>query len=78
MKSILWSIFLATFAAFGGSDGQYLKKSQNRLKVNSTNCYDTDTENIYEYQFETLDGTRNVSLSEYQNHTLLIVNVATY
>jgi len=78
MKSTIWSILLATIVAISGSNAQYIRKSNRHSKVNSTDCYDTGSENIYEYKFETIDGQRNVSLSDYRNHTLLIVNVATY
>ncbi|CAG0905512.1 unnamed protein product [Darwinula stevensoni] len=41
-------------------------------------CDQTDPRTIYEFQEELLDGSRNVSLSEFRGKVVLIVNVATY
>jgi len=76
MKSLIWPILLYAFTAL--SSGQYLTKNQTKAKVSSRDCYDTNDETVYDYTFETIDGQRNVSLSDYRNYTLLIVNVATY
>jgi len=46
--------------------------------LGSVDCFDSKDETIYEYSFETIDGKKNVSLNEYKDQTLLIVNVATF
>jgi len=61
-----------------GANGQYLTKAERNLKVKSLDCFHTYNESIYDYMFETIDGQRNVSLTDYRNYTLLIVNVATF
>ncbi|CAG2104364.1 unnamed protein product, partial [Medioppia subpectinata] len=72
MRSYVWPLLVAAFMA--GADGQYLTKAERKLKVNSLDCFHTYNESIYEYEFETIDGQRNVSLGDYRNHTLLILN----
>lgn len=76
MQSFIWPILLYTFTAL--SDGQYLSLNDSKVKVSYRDCYDSNDESVYDYTFETIDGKRNVSLNEYRNYTLLIVNVATY
>jgi glutathione peroxidase len=76
MQSFIWPILLCAFTAL--SDGQYLSQNDSKVKVSYRDCYDSNDESVYDYTFETIDGQRNVSLNEYRNYTLLIVNVATY
>lgn len=37
-----------------------------------------DGGSLYDFSLQTLDGSRNVSLSEYAGSVVLLVNVATY
>ncbi len=76
MQSFIWPILLYAFTAL--SDGQYLSLNDSKVKVSYRDCYDSNDESVYDHTFETIDGKRNVSLNEYRNYTLLIVNVATY
>jgi hypothetical protein len=78
MKSVIWTLLLAGCTVIGSAADQYLNKDERNVKKNYTDCYDTGSDNIYEYGFETIDGQTNVSLSSYRNYTLLVVNVATY
>jgi len=60
------------------TNGQYIDKTTRHTINGSVDCFDSKSETIYEYNFETIDGKKNVSMSEYRNHTLLITNVATF
>ncbi|CAG2167209.1 unnamed protein product [Oppiella nova] len=72
MRPYILPIVLATCMA--NTNGQYIDKTTRHTIDGSVDCFDSKSETIYEYKFETIDGKKNVSMSEYRNHTLLITN----
>ncbi len=76
MKLLLLPLFLSIIS----SEAKHFIPSTDTLdsKVTSTRCFDSGNETIYDYSFEDIFASRNISLNEYRNKTLLIVNVATY
>lgn len=77
----LYSLSLALLTYLQVTTSQYLT-SEEYWKTNgpnSVNCSEpNDGDSIYKYSLPSLDGTRDISMAEFENKVLLISNIATF